>query len=107
MTKNDEIRVNVRTIGAMLSVIAICAGAIATAAIALDDSIETKEALKDEKIARIAQEEAHELRLDAVEKELSTWKGIIDERTRNIQANQSVMMADMKKLLENLELSDG
>lgn len=46
-------------------------------------------------------------RMDKLEMEQATFKGIIDERTRNQSDDLRELKADMKILLNNLELTSG
>ena len=46
-------------------------------------------------------------RMDRLEQEQATFKGVIDERTRNQGEDLKELKSDMKLLLNKLELSDG
>ena len=46
-------------------------------------------------------------RMDSLEQEQATFKGVIDERTRNQSEDLKELKSDMKLLLNKLELSNG
>ncbi len=103
MTKSEEVKLNIRQISLGLGIIVICSGAIAAGAIAIDRGSRNSVKIVDlEKVDDIVKAELAETKL-----EFATFKGAIGERTRAIQEDQKIIMADIKKLLENLELSDG
>ncbi len=97
----NEIKVNVKTIGGIVAIVIVCVGAIAAGAIAIDNSRENRVSIN----GLSATDAEHARQLAESKLEFATFKGAIGERTQAIKDNQTVMMSDIKKLLENMELT--
>ena len=96
----NEVKINLKATGAMVGLALIGIGAVSTGAIAIDRG--QRNSGKIEKLCEV--DDVVKAELAASKLEFATFKGAIGERTRAIQDDQKIMMADIKKLLENLEL---
>lgn len=93
---SNETKISLRNVLTVLSIAVILCTVVGGAYIAYDN---TKEAKRD--IDNIKS------RIIAVELKQEKFEGIIEERTRNTQADVKEIKSDMKILLHRLELNNG
>ncbi len=93
---SEKLTINLTKVGALLVIVLTLASVVGGGYIAYDNAKAAKK-----------QSEDNHVKITVLETKQATFEGVIDERTRNMGNNIKDLKADMKLLLNKLELDDG
>ena len=104
---SDTVKINLKNVLIALTIVIMVSGLIGSCYIAYDNIKTAKTEISKMTVSMLTHRAASDARLTQLEVKQARFEGKLDERTSNTQSMVKLIQADMKLLLNKLELSDG